>query len=78
MKTTLVLNDTLAAQLKREAQRRGRTMSELVEEALRLLFCPAKIAEETELPPLPTHDFGHEFVDVADRDLLYDVMEGRR
>ena len=77
MKTTLVLGDALAARLRREALRQGRTMSALVEEALRLLFRPRE-KKKADLPPLPTHDFGHEFVDIADRDLLYDRMEGRR
>jgi hypothetical protein len=38
MKTTLNIDDTVMAQLKREAVRQGRTMSELVETALRNLF----------------------------------------
>ncbi len=38
MKTTLNIDDTVMAQLKREAARRGKTMSELVETALRQLF----------------------------------------
>ena len=38
MKTTLNIDDTVMAQLRREAARQGRTMSELVETALRNLF----------------------------------------
>ena len=38
MKTTLNIDDTVMAELKREAVRQGRTMSELVETALRLLL----------------------------------------
>jgi hypothetical protein len=38
MKTTLNIDDTVMAELKREAARQGRTMSELVETALRLLL----------------------------------------
>jgi hypothetical protein len=38
MKTTLNIDDTLMAELKREAARQGRTVSELAETALRLLF----------------------------------------
>jgi hypothetical protein len=37
MKTTLNIDDTVMAELKREAARQGRTMSEPVETALRLL-----------------------------------------
>lgn len=78
MKTTLVLNDALVARLKREAPRRGRTVSEIVEEALHLLFRDRKKKKKAKLPPLPTFDGGEILVDIADRDLLYDVMEGRR
>ena len=38
MTTTLNIDVTVMAQLKREAARQGRTMSELVEMALRMLF----------------------------------------
>jgi Ribbon-helix-helix protein, copG family len=38
MKTTLNIDDRVMAELKREAARQGRTMSELVETALRLLL----------------------------------------
>jgi hypothetical protein len=38
MKTTLNIDGTVMAELKREAARQGRTMSELVETALRLLL----------------------------------------
>jgi len=74
MKTTLNIDDTVMAQLKREAARQGRTMSELVETALRLLF-GAKRAP-TDLPPLPTLRSGGHLVDVADREALYHSMEG--
>lgn len=75
MKTTLNIDDTVMAQLKREAARQGRTMSELVEAALRLLFRSQKKRED--LPPLPTFQSGGALVDVADRDALYQAMEGR-
>lgn len=75
MKTTLNIDDTVMAQLKREAARQGQAMSELVEMALRLLF-RAQRTRET-LPPLPTLQSGGTLVDVADRDALYQAMEGR-
>jgi hypothetical protein len=75
MKTTLNIDDTVMAQLKREAARQGRTMSELVETALRLLFRSQKKTED--LSPLPTFHSGGALVDVADRDALYQAMEGR-
>ena len=75
MKTTLTIDDTVMAELKREAARQGRTMSELVETALRNLFRSQK--EPAELAPLPVFHSGGAFVDIADRDALYQAMEGR-
>ena len=75
MKTTLSIDDTVMAQLKREAARQGRTMSDLVETALRLLFRARKSAAE--LPSLPSLKSGGTMVDVADREALYQAMEGR-
>ena len=75
MKTTLNIDETVMAQLKREAARQGRTMSELVEMALRLLFRSQRKREE--LRPLPTFHSGGALADVADREALYGAMEGR-
>jgi Arc/MetJ family transcription regulator len=75
MKTTLNIDDTVMADLKREAARQGRTMSELVETALRLLLRSRRKREE--VPDLPTFHSGGALVDVADRDALYHAMEGR-
>jgi hypothetical protein len=74
MKTTLTIDDSVMHRLKAEAARRGRTMSELVEAAIR------KLLDDTpppaELPALPSFDGGGARVDVADRDALYHAMEG--
>ena len=75
MKTTLNIDATVMADLKREAAQQGRTMSELVETALRLLLRSQK--KRKPLPDLPTFDGGEPLVDIADRDALYDAMEGR-
>ncbi len=75
MKTTLNIDDTVMAELKQEAARQGRTMSELVETALRLLL-RSRHRRET-IPPLPMFHSGGTLVDVADRDALYQAMEGR-
>jgi hypothetical protein len=75
MKTTLKIDDTVMAELKREAARQGRTMSELVETALRNLFRSQQ--EAAELAPLPLFHSGGAYVDIADRDTLYQAMEGR-
>jgi hypothetical protein len=75
MKTTLNIDDTVMAELKREAARQGRTMSELVETALRVLLRSQR--KRGALPPLPKFDCGGTLVDISDRDALYQAMEGR-
>jgi hypothetical protein len=59
----------------REAARQGRTMSELVESALRLLLRSQRKQER--LVPLPTFHSAGALVDIADREALYQAMEGR-
>ena len=73
MKTTLNIADVTMRTLKREAARRGQTMSELVEAALRGALQPP--VEAGTLPPLPAFSMGDAHVNVADRDALYNVME---
>jgi hypothetical protein len=73
MKTTLNAADTVMASLRCEAARTGRTMSELVETALRQLLRRAPAAAE--LPPLPSFHSGGALVDVSDREALYRQME---
>jgi hypothetical protein len=75
MKTTLNIDDTIMAELKREAARQGRTMSELVESALRLLLHLHR--KRKKLVALPTFHSGGTLVDIADRNALYRAMEGR-
>ena len=75
MKATLNIDDTVMAELKREAARQGRTMSEMVELALRLLLRSQR--KWGRIPALPTFRSGGAVVDVADRDALYQAMEGR-
>lgn len=71
-KTTLTIDDNLMVRLKMEAARQKRTMSEMVEKALRrYLDTPAPIAQ---IPPLPTFD-GQLLVDVSDREALYEVLD---
>ena len=73
MKTTLNISDIAMQHLKTEAVRQQRTMSDLVESALRLLFQSSKTIPP--LPPLPEFDIGNASVDVANRDTLYSIME---
>ena len=75
MKTTLNIDDSVMVRLKSEASRRGCTMSELVETALRMLLQAQE--KKSELLELPTFNSGGPLVDVADREALYQAMEGR-
>jgi len=75
MKTTLNIDETVMARLRREAAQQGRTMSDLVETALRQLFRDQR--SRPELPPLPSFHSGGHLVDIADREALYRAMEGR-
>ena len=62
-------------ELKREAARQGRTMSEMVETALRLLL--RSQPRKGKLPRLPKFDSGDALANISDRDALYDAMERR-
>jgi hypothetical protein len=62
--------------LREEAARQGRTMSELVEAGLRRVLADAP-RTASPLPELPRWRSGGARVDVADRDALLEVMEGR-
>jgi len=75
MKTTLNIDDSVMALLKQEAARRGCTMSELMESALRLLLTAREIPRP--IPALPTFKSGGPLVEIADRNALYEAMEGR-
>ena len=75
MKTTLNIDDKIMRRLKEESVRQGRTMSDLLESALRSMFRSRKSGKE--LPPLPTFVGGVPRVNVANRESLEDFMEGR-
>jgi hypothetical protein len=75
MKTTLNIDDQVMGKLRQEAARQGRTMSEMVETALRLHL--RSQGRRGSLSPLPRFKSGGTLVDVSDRNALYEVMEGR-
>ncbi|MSO49781.1 MAG: ribbon-helix-helix protein, CopG family [Acidobacteria bacterium] len=75
VKTTLTIDDSAMVRLRRQSARTGRTMSELVETALRRLL--QSKPDQLGLQPLPTFKSGGALVDIADRDALYRAMEGR-
>lgn len=73
MKTTLNIDASIMTRLKREAARQGRTMSEMVETALRLMLRAER--NRAPLPNLPSFHGGREIVDISDRDALYRAMD---
>lgn len=76
MKTTFVLDDRVVERLRREAARSNRTMSELVEAAIRRLLDDRPALKD--LPELPAFRGGGHLVDISDRDALYSAMERER
>jgi hypothetical protein len=76
MKTTLLIPDPVFDDLKRQAAKRGTTLSALAAELLRKGL--AARPKPVKLPPLPSFDGGPLLVDVADRDALYDVLDAER
>ncbi len=75
MRTTVNISDSVMKALKREAAATGRTMSELVESALRVLL--KKKGRRADLPELPVFDGGRARTDVSNREALYDFLETR-
>ncbi|MFW6200078.1 MAG: type II toxin-antitoxin system VapB family antitoxin [Gemmatimonadota bacterium] len=77
MRTTLDIDDELVTEAKARAAREGRTLTSLIEDGLRLVLRERNGTD-------PEYDFRFPTVrgerppsvDVADRDRLYDVMEG--
>ena len=68
--------DQVMHRLKQEAARQGTAMSALVERALRLWLENAKKGRRKS-NPLPAFHAGRLLVDIADREALYNAMEGR-
>lgn len=75
MKVTLNIDASVMRRLKRESARTGRTMSDLVETALRNILRTRPAHQPLAL--LPSFDGGGALVDIADRDALYRAMDGR-
>jgi hypothetical protein len=73
MKTTLNIDDTVFQRLKLEAGRQGKTMSELVETGLRLLFRSPRASGGVRA--LPTFKSGGHRVDVSNREALHEAMD---
>ena len=78
MKTTLNLNDELLREAKKKAAEEGTTLTHVVEQGLRAVLDDEDPPAEPYVFSFPTVDGGGPpMVDVADREALYDLMEGR-
>lgn len=75
MRTHLKIDAALMGRLEQEAARRGCSVSDLVENALRSLLDASDMSSPS-LSPLPTFNSGGALVDISDRDALYRAMEG--
>jgi hypothetical protein len=79
MKTTLNLDDALMRSVKERAARTGTTLTALVESALReLLAGQAKSKKPFRFKLTPVKGKLRPGVDLADRDSLFDIMDGLR
>jgi len=81
MRTTVRLEEALIDQAKREAERRGETLTALIEQGLRLLLAQSQPRRRREVVKLPVSTAGGGMlpgVDLDDSAALLDIMEGRR
>jgi hypothetical protein len=79
MRTTIRLPDDLLNAAKRHAVDTGRTLTEVIEDALRVALAPNEERAEPEPVQLPTFGSGGVLpgVDLDDTAALLDLMEGR-
>ena len=81
MRTTIRLDDTLLQQTKREAARRGETLTALLERGLRLVLArPAQRPgrRHVDLPVCTAGGGTLPGVDLSDSAALLDILEGPR
>ena len=79
MRTTLDLEDQLLRLARRKAAEEGRTLTAVIEEALRvLLHRPPRSGRPFRLRWVTRRGTRPPAVDVADRDALYERLDGRR
>jgi len=79
MRTTFNLDDELFRALKKRAAETGRTMTQLVDEALReMLERDRRPAEANEFPWVTVRGKVRPGIDITDRNSLLEAMEGRR
>ncbi|HEX4627651.1 MAG TPA: type II toxin-antitoxin system VapB family antitoxin [Gemmatimonadales bacterium] len=79
MRTTLDIDDGLLRQARRKATEERRTLTAVIEEALQaLLRRPARSRQRFRLRWVTRRGTRAPSVDVADRDALYQRLDGRR
>lgn len=79
MRTTLDIDDGLLRQARRKAAQEGRTLTAVIEEALHgLLRRPARPGRAFRLRWVTRRGTRRPAVDVADREALYERLDGRR
>jgi hypothetical protein len=81
MRTTVRLEEALINQAKREAERRGETLTALIEQGLRLVLAQSRARHQRERVKLPVSEAGGGVlpgIDLNDSAALLDIMEGRR
>jgi hypothetical protein len=81
MRTTVRLEDALINQAKREAERRGETLTALIEQGLRLVLAQSRTRRRREPVKLTISEAGGGVlpgIDLNDSAALLDIMEGRR
>lgn len=78
MRTTVNIDDQLLIEVKTVAARSGRTLSAVIEDAIRALMARRKDSERSVPPPLITLSGGglQPGVDLDDSSSLLDLMEG--
>jgi len=78
VRTTVRLEDALISQAKREAERRGETLTALIEQGLRLVLAQSRTLRQRELVKLPVSQAGGGVlpgIDLNDSAALLDIME---
>jgi hypothetical protein len=78
MRTTVRLEDALINQAKREAERRGETLTALIEQGLRLVLAQSRTRRQREPVKLTVSEAGGGLlpgIDLNDSAALLDIME---
>jgi hypothetical protein len=81
MRTTVRLDEALMEQARREADRRGETLTSLIEMGLRLVLAQSRPSHRRKRITLPVSHAGGGLLpglDLNDSAALLDVIEGRR